>query len=421
MSDLFVDPATGLPACDHYTGYRVMGLLPTPKNHRLRSAPGWLQVTGIEPIPRSDWSSYYFRRPRKNVPIYDQGSRGKCVSSSTSRAMMVIRDRAGFPFELLSDDEFYTFINGGVDEGANLGDAVDAAVAHGIAPQSAVSSTALGPPGYDDRARQAGMRFRLRGGGGIPLKTVDEVFTASVLGYEVIFAVEAGEAYVTDQRGVVAYLGTGLNHAQHCGEGVWADAAGDVYFDGANSWGTSFGIGGRCSYTTQHLQSSIDQGSTFALTHPLADPDDPHAVPGGLGPLTPGPLPTPTPSPTPVPGPTVNDPVALMNAQRASHGLPPLVNDPRLTTAAQGWASTMARMGFLSHTGFAGRMKAVYPGKAAAENVGYGVKDAASVVAGWMGSPQHRANVLGPYTHAGVGMATGPGGGLFWCADFAKL
>lgn len=129
-------------------------------------------------------------------------------------------------------------------------------------------------------------------------------------------------------------------------------------------------------------------------------------------------LPTPyRPVPTPVPTGWRVSIVAAMNAERARHGLAPLLIDARLTGSAQRWAATMAASGVLAHSGDTGsRITAAgYRWVNAAENLAEGQPTPAAVVAAWMSDIPHRANVLGRYLNVGVGVF-----GPFVCADFAS-
>ena len=60
----------------------------------------------------------------------------------------------------------------------------------------------------------------------------------------------------------------------------------------------------------------------------------------------------------------------------------------------------------------------------AAENVAFfsgGDLDAATALKAWMGSPGHRANILGPeLTHLGVGVARTSGGAWYLTQDFLR-
>jgi uncharacterized protein YkwD len=112
--------------------------------------------------------------------------------------------------------------------------------------------------------------------------------------------------------------------------------------------------------------------------------------------------------------------VDQMNLARASHGLPLLSDDAKLSALAISWAAVNARLGHLDHGDFQARIDRVYPGVPAAENLAAGQSDSASVVQIWLGSPGHRRNMLGPYDHAGTGSATA-GTLMYYCAVFARL
>jgi uncharacterized protein YkwD len=118
--------------------------------------------------------------------------------------------------------------------------------------------------------------------------------------------------------------------------------------------------------------------------------------------------------------------LASVNASRAQAGLAPLVACGALNRAAQNYADTMAASGVLSHTGPDGstltsRVRAagynMAPGARSvsyAENIAQGQPSVAAVMAGWMNSPGHRANLLAPgTTHIGVGRH-----GVWWVQNF---
>ena len=113
--------------------------------------------------------------------------------------------------------------------------------------------------------------------------------------------------------------------------------------------------------------------------------------------------------------------LALSNAERATHGLPALRLDPRLTEAAQTQACRMAERGRLSHRGswFAGLGRRLrregYAYAVAVENTGMGHRDAPQIIQGWMASPEHRVNMLNPAVRdAGYGVAQAQDGQLHW-------
>lgn len=119
--------------------------------------------------------------------------------------------------------------------------------------------------------------------------------------------------------------------------------------------------------------------------------------------------------------------VDLTNAERARAGLGAVHVDQRLMNAAHGHSADQAARSSMSHTGadgsnVAGRVgRQGYAFRWVAENVAWGYGDAAAVVAGWMGSSGHRANILsGSATHVGVGLAYAANGTPYWTQVFAS-
>jgi uncharacterized protein YkwD len=52
------------------------------------------------------------------------------------------------------------------------------------------------------------------------------------------------------------------------------------------------------------------------------------------------------------------------------------------------------------------------------ENIAMGQASAAEVVADWMRSDGHRANILGSHSRIGVAMARATDGTVYWCQQF---
>lgn len=98
--------------------------------------------------------------------------------------------------------------------------------------------------------------------------------------------------------------------------------------------------------------------------------------------------------------------IALTNDARAKRGLPPLTADAALMNGARRQASWMARNRNLSH------------GQGVTENIAKGQSSAAEVVADWMRSDGHRANILGSHGRIGVAMARAADGTVYWCQQF---
>jgi uncharacterized protein YkwD len=113
--------------------------------------------------------------------------------------------------------------------------------------------------------------------------------------------------------------------------------------------------------------------------------------------------------------------LARINAERGRAGVQALSPSPALERAAQLHACDSAAHGRMSHTGsdgsrFGDRIRrAGYSYRRASENVALGHADAASLVAGWMGSRGHRRNLLDRgVQEIGLGLARGRNGHLYW-------
>ncbi len=104
----------------------------------------------------------------------------------------------------------------------------------------------------------------------------------------------------------------------------------------------------------------------------------------------------------PRPSATAERIVQLVNERRAAAKLKPLTVNSVLMTEAQRFSGVQAEMGKISHRGTDGTnagqrlSKAGYRWAYYGENLAAGQETAEEVVAAWMASPTHRANVLTP-------------------------
>jgi uncharacterized protein YkwD len=180
------------------------------------------------------------------------------------------------------------------------------------------------------------------------------------------------------------------------------------------------------------------------LVGALVGPSGVAAAPNGIaGPVTTASLALavrvrpPAPPVPPVPpksSPTVSpqlssqlrDMLDQVNAARSARGLAPMRFDDRLLLVAQRHSDDQASRGQMSHRGGDGSTLAQrvdrtgYPWSSIAENVAYGYPDAASVVAAWMASPEHRRNILSANTQIGISVALGADGRPYWTQVFAS-
>jgi uncharacterized protein YkwD len=127
--------------------------------------------------------------------------------------------------------------------------------------------------------------------------------------------------------------------------------------------------------------------------------------------------------------------VDLVNAARAKNrrcgserfsATHPLSRSDELDDAAEAHARAMARKKFFDHRGKDGSqpkdrvLRAGYRPRLTGENIALGPESAEEVVAGWLASPGHCANIMEPRVqHIGVAVATGRGRGkIYWVQEF---
>ena len=121
--------------------------------------------------------------------------------------------------------------------------------------------------------------------------------------------------------------------------------------------------------------------------------------------------------------------IDLVNVERAANNLPPLQYNEKLTVAARLHSQDMGNNNYFSHTSQDGQafneriLDAGYDYSACGENIAAGYTTPEAVVAGWMDSEGHRANILSPdYCDIGVGYAAVAGSQFYhyWTQDFGR-
>lgn len=112
------------------------------------------------------------------------------------------------------------------------------------------------------------------------------------------------------------------------------------------------------------------------------------------------------------------------NRIRFAAKLPRLQPSQKLEAAARRHAEDMASSKAMTHSGSDGstpfdRIKAAgYVYRRAGENVAVARFGVERLMKGWMDSPHHKANILGPFSQIGVAYATGSDGKRYWCVTF---
>jgi uncharacterized protein YkwD len=134
--------------------------------------------------------------------------------------------------------------------------------------------------------------------------------------------------------------------------------------------------------------------------------------------------------------------LCLVNRERTAHGEAPLRPNAHLRRAAQAHTLSMAFGDYFQHSGPSGqsplsRMRAAgyissHVGYEVGENIAWGTMYLATpraIVAAWMRSPGHRANILDPrYRDTGIGVCAHPPAalahgqaGAIYTQDFGRI
>jgi uncharacterized protein YkwD len=120
----------------------------------------------------------------------------------------------------------------------------------------------------------------------------------------------------------------------------------------------------------------------------------------------------------------IQEVLRLVNEARAANGLSALQYDETLCKVATYRSIENVDNDMFSHTRPDGSncftLYAEYglSYHAAAENIAYGYSTPQAVVNGWLNSPGHYKNIMGDYTHLGIGVVPDSFGQLMWTQNF---
>ena len=117
--------------------------------------------------------------------------------------------------------------------------------------------------------------------------------------------------------------------------------------------------------------------------------------------------------------------LSLVNSERTANGCAAIAWDETLAQVARLHSADMAARDYMDHTnpdGLTPFDRAAAAGTtASAENIAAGQQTAADVMAAWMASPGHRANILNcSLTRLGVGVGYGGSYGITWTQLFGS-
>lgn len=221
----------------------------------------WKEVNRRAVLPASDW-------------IYDQDGIGSCVGNGSTRALRLTRFLSGMKDIKLSPGCTYSQINGGSDNGANIGDSLTALMSTGTVSYSTVGETPFYTRQLPSNWQTEAKRFRVEEA--YTATTFDELISAIQLGYVVVYGMEVGNNYESfTPEGVAGYASGPGNHCMMA-DGCHRIANGTWVLDNCNSWGATWGPtqNGRCYLTEQHI-SGADNSDAYVIKAAVEDPQEP--------------------------------------------------------------------------------------------------------------------------------------------------
>lgn len=257
-----------LPHAHDGTMWRALGCIP----------PTFLKAMArfadnFPTIPRSQWTPISFSKFA--VPILDQGQHGSCVWHATATAHWKSWIKTGATPHEFSPTFGYAIGNGGRDAGMVIGDAADILSQYGNClatefPEGHIWKRDIPASAYDTAKRfRVTKTFRL--------ESFDEVASAILLGFMPVFDVYVGNSFNNLSSDGVPGCRAGIsgNHAQTA-DGLVQITKGQWALEGINSWGTQWGMSGRCRYTEPFLDHQID---AYAIQAVGDDPSETNLPP----------------------------------------------------------------------------------------------------------------------------------------------
>lgn len=260
---------------------RVCGRIKTEDVGQKRAIPPFSEFLAATQTPLIPFATMgEWDRLQSNIPILDQKQVGSCVGHCKATWMMKARDLEGQEYLPLSPDGLYAYINGGVDQGADPGDAVAALSTTGIPLLSDVPDEFIKLSQISDQAKQNALRFRVSMDGvyqctGASGSIFAEMCTADYLGFAVSLTVNVGGAFTPNSEGVVNVTRGFANHSVSGGEAMKFLKNGSPAYRFRNSWNTSWGINGFAWVTAAHIdpQPGVE---IYVCKWTLSDPQDPN-------------------------------------------------------------------------------------------------------------------------------------------------
>jgi len=195
----------------------------------------------ITPIPREKWKPIDFS---SFVPeVLDQDGQNSCNAFASIQAMHVCRAMIGLPYVKLSPGNLYGRINGGVDRGSTLSDALKELKANGVCRSSIVPIYEWNPRKWPSNWKDDAKKFRITEVYDCP--TFDHLASAILQGFPVNLGVMVGRNFVVEKDGWLRDYNGGYGGHAICGVGLDYHSTRKTWgIKIVNSWGSDWGVNG---------------------------------------------------------------------------------------------------------------------------------------------------------------------------------
>jgi len=204
-------------------------------------------------IPRNQWSEIDLSHL---VPeILDQDGQGACNAFASVQTVHVLRKQAGLPYVKLSAGNLYGRINGGVDAGSVLSDAIKTLEKEGVCTAATVPELQWRQRNWPATWKEEAKKFRILEAWDCP--SFDHLASALLLGFPVNLGILVGNNFRPSSDGWLPdYRNGGGGHAM-CGVGLLYHRERKTWgIKVANSWGKAWGQDGFAVVPESYFRST---------------------------------------------------------------------------------------------------------------------------------------------------------------------